>query len=588
MNNIGDLAGTPPLTSDEEEEVTQLYEERADHLELNAFQTSTALTTDSSDWIRALTGTGAKLVVGPRGCGKTHLMRFAFSECLEQSEHPFAVYTNLNRYYRLEPLLRRRPEAISMFYVWVLANVLTATHESIETFRNAQGAADIDPDMLLGFDIEQIRAIVGAYEQGRSLTDEQDLLAARVTIDTVKATLLRVTDALERRRVVLFLDDAALTLTPEYLSHFFDIYRALKSARIAPKASVYPGTTEYGANFHAAHEADTVFVWKAVTDANYLAYMNDIGQKRFPDMSEIQEDLRAMLAYAAFGVPRAYMTLVRSFNKARKTSGNVQSAFNRVIENFLDERIREYLTLRDKKPQLASIVSLGRELFDKIADSVADGNQALIDGQTRQLTIGVDASGINGKPYVDRMLRLLEEAGMLYKLPTVSHGDRDYLRFVPHTAALQARRAFSRRGAFSPKFTVELLQRPDEKHPVRRSMTTLLDSVKLDALGLDLPNCVVCGSKRVEGAKYCYSCGAKLTDESTYDRLMLTPLSDVPGLTLWQREKLSQSPSVPKTVGEFIALQDRGTALRTIRHIGRMRAKTVIDAVEEFLNEYLS
>ena len=62
----------------------------------------------------------------------------------------------------------------------------------------------------------------------------------------------------------------------------------------------------------------------------------------------------------------------------------------------------------------------------------------------------------------------------------------------------------------------------------------------------------------------------------------------MPGLTDWQREKLSQSTSVPKTIGEFLALQDRGTALRTIPRIGKIRATTVIDAVEAYLEEYLS
>lgn len=119
-------------------------------------------------------------------------------------------------------------------------------------------------------------------------------------------------------------------------------------------------------------------------------------------------------------------------------------------------------------------------------------------------------------------------------------------------------------------------------------MSTLLDADTLDGLGLDLPNCLNCQTKRVEGAKYCFNCGEKLTDESTYDRLMLTTLADVPGLTQWQRDKLSNSQLMPKTVGEFIALQDPGTALRTIHRVGQVRAKTIIDAVQAFLDEYLS
>lgn len=335
------LDDAPSLTADEEQEVAHQYEERADHLELDAFATNTALTDDSEDWIKSLTGPGAKLLVGPRGCGKTHLMRYAFTQCVVDSELPLAVYINLNRYYTLEPLLRRRPDAMSTFYVWVLANIVVGFYESVEAFKLTTQGEPLDVDSLQEFDPAEVRDLIGAYEKSQSPSANLEAVATRLTIDRVKQLLIRSADALNRRRVVLLLDDAALTLTPEYLSHFFDIYRALKAPRIAPKASVYPGTTEYGPNFHAGHEADTVFVWKRVTDANYLAFMQDIGAKRFPDMAQIPEDVRAMLAYSAFGVPRAFMTLVRGYLKNLKRQSTPQSTFNVTIDEFLADRVRE-------------------------------------------------------------------------------------------------------------------------------------------------------------------------------------------------------------------------------------------------------
>lgn len=579
-----------PLTDVEQEEIAQFYEERADHLELDSFASNTVLTDDTQDWIKALTGSGAKLIVGPRGCGKTHLMRFAYSNCKESPDHPFAVYTNLNRYYRLEPLLRKRPDAISMFYTWVLSNIFMGLHQALTEFSNRQ-CLSVDSNSLLELDIEKVRDIVGTLEQSRPFSEAEDELASRLTVDRIKILLIRATEAIGRKRVVVFLDDAALTLTPEYLSHFFDVYRALKAARIAPKASVYPGTTEYGPNFHAAHEADSVFVWKSVTDGNYLAFMQDVGEKRFPDVKDLPNEIRALLAYAAFGVPRSYMSLVRSYNKFRKSSSvstTPQSLLNRVIELFCSEKMSEYLSLREKKPQLATIISAGADCFNKIVEDVAEASQLLADASTRQIFVGIVADGVDRKPYVSRMLRMLEEVGMIYRYPTVSHGDRDYIRYVPHLAALLDRRAFTRKGSYSPKLSVEILQRPDEKHPVRRSISTLIGSQNAENLCLDLPNCLSCGTKRVEGAKYCFGCGAKLTDESSYDRIMESALAGVPGLTDWQRKVLSTSEKVPKTIGEFIALQDRGTALRTIHRMGKVRATTVISAVEEYLEEYLS
>ena len=572
------------LSEDEEKEVTQLYEERADHLELETIKNNTVLSGESDGWLQSLTGTGAKLLVGPRGCGKTHLMRFAFTECVKDPLAAFAVYTNLNRYYRLEPLLRKRPDAMTMFYVWVLANIAVGLDDALHAF----GGKDFDTESITGMRTSAIRALIGTYEQGRTPSAEQDSLAASLTIDHVKGLLLKAAERLHRRRVVLFLDDAALTLTPEFLSNFFDIFRALKGSKIAPKASVYPGSTEYGPNFHATHEAESIFVWKSVVDSDYLTFMEKIGNTRFPDMNDIPEEMRGLLAYAAFGVPRAFMTLVRLYKKHRDTSSNAQVAFNKTIEDFVGEKRTEYLTLQEKKPQFASIVAVGRDALDAMLSAVTAANQELAEGTTRQLTIGIDNSTVENRPYVDRMLRLLEEAGMIYKRGKVSHGQKEYLRLVPHVGALIQDRAFARKRGFSAKFALEMLQRQDEKQPVRRVMTTLVDAQKLDDLGLDLPNCRSCNAKRVEGAKFCFECGTRLTDESTYDRLLLTTLSHVPGLTQWQRDRLATTAGIPKTVGEFLALQDPGTALRTIRHVGQRRAETIIDAVESFLDEYLS
>jgi hypothetical protein len=581
---VGNPLTAIKLSADEEQEVTQLYEERADHLELETIKSNTVLSEESDRWLQSLTGTGAKLLVGPRGCGKTHLMRFAFTECVKDPSAAFAVYTNLNRYYHLEPALRKRPDAMTMFYVWVLANIAVGLDDALRAY----GGANFEPEAITGMPIAKIRELIGAYEQLRTPSAEQDALAARLTIDHVKGLLLKAAESFHRRRVVLFLDDAALTLTPEFLSNFFDIFRALKGSKIAPKASVYPGSTEYGPNFHATHEAESIFVWKSVIDSDYLTFMETIGNTRFPDMNAIPAEVRGLLAYAAFGVPRAFMTLVRLYKKHRDTSSNAQVAFNKTIDDFVGEKRVEYMTLRDKKPQFASIVAAGREALDGMLGAVTAANQELAEGTTRQLTIGIDNSTIEHRPYVDRMLRLLEEAGMIYKRGNVSHGQKEYLRLVPHVGALIQDRAFARKRGFSAAFALEMLQRQDEKQPVRRVMTALLGAQKLDDLGLDLPNCKSCNAKRAEGAKFCSECGTRLTDESTYDRLLLTKLSQVPGLTQWQRDKLSNTPGIPRTVGEFLALQDPGTLLRTIRHVGRRRAETIIDAVVSFLDEYLS
>lgn len=579
------------LTKDEIADVLQLFEERADHLELDLVGEFTELGEEAEGWVTSLTGPGAKLLVGPRGCGKTHLMRYAYLQCIRCDANPLGVYANFNRYYRLEPLLRKRGEAISLFYSWVLANTVLGIFSASARLAAAGGESYDPGEHLAGVSREVVESIIGTLERGLDLDAEQQSAVSALTIDRVKSLLLLTAERFGRKRVVLLLDDAALTLAPEFMSHFFDIFRALKGARIAPKASVYPATTEYGSSFHVSHEAESIFVWKKVTDDNYQEFMQGIAQKRFPSLvSKMPVETRQLLAYAAFGVPRSYMALARNFDRvqaAAPSTGTSQQSFNKVVTEFCSEKEKEYLSLAGKAPVLETIIGAGIACFNRVVEVVSHESKDAIDGPVRQITLGVQADGL-ANTYVRRMFELLQEAGMVYKSGRVSHGDREYERFIPHLAALIDSRAFSRSGGFSPKLAVEILSRPDEKHPVRRSIQKLVDPEVLRSLKLDLPNCDACGMRRAEGARYCHSCGAALTDSSTYELCMNTLLIDVPGLTSWQRIKLGESAGIPQTVGQFLALQDKGTALRTVRQIGRKRAETVIDAVEAFVDEFLS
>ena len=69
---------------------------------------------------------------------------------------------------------------------------------------------------------------------------------------------------------------------------------------------------------------------------------------------------------------------------------------------------------------------------------------------------------------------------------------------MPHLAALIAARAFSggARGT-SPGGIVEFIERPSEKHPVRRTFKTIFAKQGVEeTLKLDLPPCQACNTPR--------------------------------------------------------------------------------------------
>ena len=141
-----------------------------------------------------------------------------------------------------------------------------------------------------------------------------------MTVDHVLKAVRTLLDASQRTRAVLLLDDAALSLADEYLVAFFEVFRQLKTESIAPKASVYPGSTQYGPSFHASHEAEEVHLWLSVEDAEYSQIMGDIATRRLSpeQIAGINPDVLELLKYLSFGVPRTYLRLLRALLSSRQ------------------------------------------------------------------------------------------------------------------------------------------------------------------------------------------------------------------------------------------------------------------------------
>lgn len=557
-------------------------EERADFLPESELKGST-VKGDLFDSVHAaLTAKGTKLIVGPRGCGKTHMMRYAWIECRDNDESPLAVFVSFNKYFRLEPLLTTNTNAIELFHTWVLARIILATNELSAELGKKHYIATIEK-----FSSEALQSIISRLERGIALNEAQLELSAEINIESTKAIIDTASETFKRKRTVVLLDDAALTLTPEFLYEFFDIVRSLKSNSIALKASVYPGTTEYGPRFHVHHEAETINVWLSVEDQNYQQFMEDIGNRRFQGYQEFPVELRDIFKYVAFGVPRAFLMLLREYQ--RDGTALSQKRLNRVVEEHYNTRISEYNSLALKIPKFATLINKGYELFKRAIEDLKVANSDLSHRNEKQIIVGVDESDFD-KPFIERMFNLLIEAGLIYELSSVSHGaDRTYRRYTPHMAALIAARAFSggSRGT-AVRQVVDNIQLRSTKHPLRRSVKSLLSKEALNSLSLDLPACEKCKTPRInETQKFCHQCGSELIDRSTYSQCMTLPIIDVPGLTEWQRSRIGELDSL-KSIGDLLSKQDPGTELRKIRQVGHVRATKIQEAVQIFVDEFLS
>jgi hypothetical protein len=69
---------------------------------------------------------------------------------------------------------------------------------------------------------------------------------------------------------------------------------------------------------------------------------------------------------------------------------------------------------------------------------------------------------------------------------------------------------------------------------------------------------------------------------------MKLALAEVPGLTAWQKSKIELELPLLKTIGDLLSHSDPGTELRKIRQVGQKRATSVIVAVNQYVDEFLS
>ncbi|TCQ04709.1 hypothetical protein C8J34_10827 [Rhizobium sp. PP-F2F-G36] len=566
----------------QDEEFETEFEERADHVEEAVIRNGTATGDHFDDVIKDLLARGLVLLVGPRGCGKTHLMRYAWLLALNDTSKPFCVYTTLNRYLSLEPWSRARSDVNALFHSWTLARTLEAAMETHHRLTNRH----FDVGAHLHLDVVDLPKLVNALERNFELDPQDEAVHRALSVEALSTAIRAMAADSGRKRSVVLMDDAAMTLSPAFMTEFLDILRVLKAPDIAPKCSVYPGTTVFGPRFHADHEGRFVSAWVSVADANYRSMMQTIAENRYPEgLENLSVDANALLQYAAFGIPRAYLTLLRSI-RAEKTTTS-QAAITKAIRMHRNNRLSEFRSLGDKVVELRTLVRAGEELFEAAIEGIREANAKLAPKNTKQSMLGIDQSEFD--PLSERMIDLLTEAGLLFNEAEVSHGpDRQYRRFAPHLAALIANRAFSggAKGSSSAAM-VEFIERTAEKHPVRRGLKTLIGKTGATGLKLDLPPCQTCETPREsEKQRFCQHCGTRLVDELIYSRIMDMDVTKVPALSVFVIGRLKTSNF--RTVGDIRAARDPGSELRKLEGIGEARSIKILAKVDSYVDEMMS
>ena len=328
--------------------------EQAEYIDLEKFIKLSADHPQEESILKRLMGGGAKLLIGPRGSGKSTLMLKAYHKMINQSPiQSLPIYVNFKLALKLEPLYTKGPNASYLFRKWLILKVIQGAAKSFLSI-----VAFILPASMPNSDL--IQKLINDLERGNTDAPALDVF------DTDFLANLLETATLENgiTRCVLLIDDAAHAFSEKQQEDFFDFFRAIKSRTVSPKAAVYPGITSHSPSFHVGHDAEQIDVWMKPSGQIYEDFMITLARKRLSGANtEIidrnLEDIR-FLAYAAFGIPRAFLGMLRTIYNSQESYLTSDGLINKRKTLELSRYGRDmshavYQVFRSKAPLLSKL-----------------------------------------------------------------------------------------------------------------------------------------------------------------------------------------------------------------------------------------
>jgi hypothetical protein len=565
-------------------EQENFFIEQAEYIDETAFLKWSIEQPSENTIIRKLSQGGAKLITGPRGCGKTTLMLKTFHKLrTDPKARSLPIYVNFKTSLQLEPLYKKgNVNAIFWFGQWLLFKVYQGLFRTLKEIKKT-------PPTTFKFHEEFVEKVTNQLESGQidKLNDEEDYL---LTIPALEEDIKKVLHSLGKTRCVLLLDDAAHAFSPEQQRDFFDFFRQIKSRIISPKAAIYPGVTIYSARFHVGHDAEEIDVWIKPDSPDYLDFMFEILERRLPN--EVYQALLAnkpllqLVCYAAFGIPRALLNMIRRFYKPSSTEAFAfkidftKKKASSAIKSSFDNTLSVYSSLKVQLHIYEQFILNGEQLFDNMLNRLKEYNKTKEIG-TQSISIGIKHR------LPTEMLKVLgffQYVGILLPKGKINMGNAGvYEIYVIHYAALILRNVlFGKSSVPVTQLSQALHEYSPQSYPKITPNRLMGTNDLLSVFKLALPPCQQCGTPRDnEQAKFCSHCGAILKTASSFDEIVKQDIEKL-GLSKTRLQSIKQHSHI-RTIKDILMDHDN-KALRGVPGIGEIWAKRIRSLAEESIS----
>lgn len=473
--------------------------------------------------ISTLKQSGAHLLEGARGVGKSMLLRLAEIEMDTEFQkiRKLAVYVNFKTSTLLEGVKAGEHDG---FQVWVNAKILQALHEKLVLLDLIGQGQEADPyhkvfgitsvektKSFLQEKIHQLQKLAFSKDTEGVLKELGSEFLDRV-LDTGFLVEI-VNDVIEQfnlEKVIFLFDEAAHTFIPSQQEIFFEIFKLLHGGKIAAKAAVYPSVTSYGRNFEVGHDAIVLSMDRFEPGTHGRAanrqLFRSIIDKRIPPDSSLRKkifskgELLDLCIDLSTGNPRAFLHLL---NRALD-GGFSERAVTLASQDFVDKELLPYHSnLAKRLPKYAPHVRIGLELLRGylIPEIRAKNHRQTKSGyQSAFFTVQRDIS-----PNLKLALDIMCYSGVLVNKGTVKIAERQTgLRYMINLALLATEKAFSSPklsdafGAISLTDYREFSSSDPQIETYHRALKDAQDQ------------CSECSAPLGPNVKFCGECGAKV------------------------------------------------------------------------------
>jgi hypothetical protein len=543
--------------------------------------------------IDAVKGSGANLLEGARGVGKSMLLRVAELELDRdfQKDRKLAVYVNFKTSTLLEGVKADERDA---FQIWINTKILEALHEKMLALNLIAKTGISDPYFRV-FGVSSVGETKALLEEKIHLLQklafnrrDQSSIIAQIGTDflakaqdtTFLTNIIReVCDGFSLTKIIFLFDEAAHTFIPAQQTIFFEIFKLLHGGRVACKAAVYPTVTSYGRNFEIGQDAIILAVFRfdpgEAGRRESRAHFRSILEKRLPLRSALRKKIFQRGAELDLcidlsnGNPRALLHIINS--ALSSGSALTDRSVSLAVQSYVDQELIPYhQSLSKRLPIYALHIRVGLELLRVyLVPEIRKKNyRRTVSGyQSAFFTVQRDMS-----PNLKLALDILSYSGMVSQLGTVKIAGGTAPRYLVNLALMATEKAFD-----TSKVS-EAISRLSLTDYREFSSSDPQIKVYLDSLLVAPTVCADCSAPLMPQAKFCGECGHQVVTTSVVSALLE---ESVNALSISDRLKTRVKPKFP-TVGDVV--QARRTELMQIPYIKDVRSRIIKNAADEFIS----